>query len=161
MSFTAVWLWTLVRSLLLMTLALPWCGWLVRWIRSSPPRRRGWQLGLLTLPVLFPELLTGYAYSQMTRLLITGFWTRELWFDLLLLLPAAAVFTSAPTAAHGLAFGGLNPTEQVLGRAFATQVQVIIPLADKPALLGSIRAQFAGAGLRYWITPVIEAGEVT
>ncbi len=81
--------------------------------------------------------------------------------DLLLLLPAAAVFTSAPTAAHGLDFGKLNQTEQVLGRAFATQVQVIIPIADKPALLGSIQAQFAGAGLRYWITPVIEAGEIT
>ena len=35
MSFTAVWLWTLVRSLLLMTLALPWCGCLVRWIRLA------------------------------------------------------------------------------------------------------------------------------
>ena len=81
--------------------------------------------------------------------------------DLLLLLPAAAVFTSAPTAAHGLDFGKLNQTEQVLGRAFATQVQVIIPIADKPAMLGSIQAQFAGAGLRYWITPVIEAGEIT
>ena len=81
--------------------------------------------------------------------------------DLLLLLPAAAVFTSAPTAAHGLAFGELNQTEQVLGRAFATQVQVIIPVADKPALLGSIQAQFEGAGLRYWITPVVEEGEIT
>ena len=81
--------------------------------------------------------------------------------DLLLLLPAVAVFTSAPAAAHGLAFGDLNPTEQVLGRAFATQVQVIIQVADKPALLGSIQAQFAGAGLRYWITPVLEEGEIT
>lgn len=80
--------------------------------------------------------------------------------DLLLLLPAAAVFTSAPTAAHGLAFGNLNQTEQVLGRAFATQVQVVIPIADKINLLGSIQTQFAGAGLRYWISPVIEAGEI-
>lgn len=80
--------------------------------------------------------------------------------DLLLLSPNAAVFTSAPTAAHGLAFGNLNQTEQVLGRAFATQVQVIIPIADKLTLLGSIQTQFAGAGLRYWTTPVIEAGEI-
>lgn len=80
--------------------------------------------------------------------------------DLLLLSPNAAVFTSAPTAAHGLVFGELNQTEQVLGRAFATQIQVIIPSVGKPVLLGSIRAQFAGAGLRYWITPVIEAGEI-
>lgn len=81
--------------------------------------------------------------------------------DLLLLLPGTTVFTSAPTAAHGLAFGSLNQTEQVLGRAFATQVQVIVPSADKVALLASIQAQFAGAGLRYWMTAVTEAGEFT
>ncbi len=86
MTFTTVWLWTLLRSLVLVGIALPWCGWLVRWMRTSPTRSRGWQLGLLILPVLFPPLLTGYAYSQMTRLLITGWWTREIWFDLLLLL---------------------------------------------------------------------------
>lgn len=79
--------------------------------------------------------------------------------DLLLLLPGTNVFTSAPTAAHGLVFGSLNQTEQVLGRAFATQVQVIIPIAEKATLLASIHAQFAGVGLRYWITPVTEAGE--
>lgn len=80
--------------------------------------------------------------------------------DLLLLSPNAAVFTSAPTAAHGLAFGSLNQTEQVLGRAFATQVQVVIPATDKEALLGDIHRQFAGAGLRYWIMPVVEVGEI-
>ena len=80
--------------------------------------------------------------------------------DLLLLSPNVAVFTSAPTAAHGLAFSNLNQTEQVLGRAFATQVQVIIPIANKLDLLGSIQDQFAGAGLRYWTSPIIEAGEI-
>lgn len=80
--------------------------------------------------------------------------------DLLLLSPNAAVFTSTPTAAHGLAFGSLNQTEQVLGRAFATQVQVVIPDTDRQALLASLHQQFTGTGLRYWITPVIEAGEI-
>ena len=80
--------------------------------------------------------------------------------DLLLLSPNTAVFTNTPTAAHGLAFGSLNQTEQVLGRAFATQVQVVIRDIDKEALLGDIHEQFAGAGLRYWITPVSEAGEI-
>lgn len=80
--------------------------------------------------------------------------------DLLLLSPDTAVFTSTPTAAHGMAFGSLNQTEQVLGRAFATQVQVVIRDIDKEALLGDIHEQFAGAGLRYWITPVSEAGEI-
>lgn len=93
MSFTTVWLWTLFRSLLLIAIALPWCGWLVRWIRTSSPVLRVWQLALLALPFLYPELLTGYAYSQMTRLLITGWWTREVWFDLLLLLRVIPIGT--------------------------------------------------------------------
>lgn len=78
--------------------------------------------------------------------------------DLLLMSPNAEVFTSAPTAAHGLAFGPLSQTEQVLGRMLATQVQVVFSEEDKEALLKIIQQQFAGAGLRYWTTPVIESG---
>jgi len=80
--------------------------------------------------------------------------------DLLLMSPNVSVFTSAPTAAHGLAFNHLNQTEQVLGRGFATQVQVIIFSADKDALLDAIKSQLSGAGLRYWITPVLDAGVI-
>ena len=80
--------------------------------------------------------------------------------DLLLMLPDAPVFTSAPAAAHGLAFGRLSASEQVLGRALATQVQVLLAEADKEALLQAVQTQFAGAGLRYWLTPVTEAGAI-
>ncbi len=80
--------------------------------------------------------------------------------DLLLMSANASRFTSAPTAAHGLAFSALSQTEQVLGRSFATQVQVIIASADKVALLEAIQAQLAGAGVRYWLTPVVEAGDI-
>ncbi|MBI2286210.1 MAG: DUF3240 family protein [Nitrosomonadales bacterium] len=78
--------------------------------------------------------------------------------DLLLMSPNAEVFTSAPTAAHGLAFGRLSQTEQVLGRMLATQIQVLLSETDKEALLKIIQQQFAGVGLRYWLTPVIESG---
>ena len=80
--------------------------------------------------------------------------------DLLLMSPDAAVFTSAPTAAHGLAFGSLSATEQVLGRALATQVQILLAEEDKESVLSSIRQTFAGAGLRYWVSPISEKGEV-
>lgn len=80
--------------------------------------------------------------------------------DLLLLSPGTTVFTSTSTAAHGRVAGKLSPTEQVLGRAHATQVQVIVAAADKAALLDAIRRQFAGAGLRYWVTSVVEGGEI-
>ena len=80
--------------------------------------------------------------------------------DTLLMLSAALVFTSTPTAAHGLAMGGLSQAEQVMGRAEATQVQVILPCGDKDQLLDELRSQMAGAGLRYWLTPVVEAGDI-
>lgn len=80
--------------------------------------------------------------------------------DLLLLSTTPMVFTSTPTAAHGLAHEYLDQTEQVLGRARATKVQVIFAAADKAALLEALHREFAGAGLRYWVTPLIETGEI-
>ena len=78
--------------------------------------------------------------------------------DTLLLSPQAAVFTSTPTAAHGSAAGQLSPAEQVLGRAVATQVQVLLAAKDKEALLNTIQQQFAGTGMRYWLAPILEQG---
>jgi hypothetical protein len=47
-----------------------------------------------------------------------------------------------------------------MGRAHATEIKAIFAATDKAALLDAIRQQFAGAGLRYWVTTVIEAGEI-
>ncbi len=80
--------------------------------------------------------------------------------DLLLMSPEATVFTSAPVAAHGLAFGRLSASEQVLGRAQATQIQVLLDQTKKDAVLAAVQTQFAGAGLRYWLTPVSEEGAI-
>jgi hypothetical protein len=81
-------------------------------------------------------------------------------FDLLLMLPNTTVFTSTPMAAHGLVAWNLSQAEQVMGRAHATEIKAIFAATDKAALLDAIRQQFAGAGLRYWVTTVIEAGEI-
>jgi len=80
--------------------------------------------------------------------------------DLLLLTPGATVFISASVAAYGMTFGALSQTEQVLGRSHATQIQILCAAENKANLLEEIRRQFSGAGLRYWITPVAEAGEL-
>ena len=80
--------------------------------------------------------------------------------DTLLMLSQALVFTSTPTAAHGLAMANLSQAEQVMGRAEATEVQVVYPAVDKESLLDALRTQMAGAGLRYWLTPVIETGGI-
>lgn len=80
--------------------------------------------------------------------------------DLLLMLPSTAIFTSKPTAAHGVVVWDLSQTEQVMGRAHVTEIQVIFAAADKAMLLDTIRQKLAGAGLRYWVTTVVEAGEI-
>ncbi len=98
--------------------------------------------------------------SELCLTLICPPAVEEKLLDLLLLSPNATVFTSTATAAHGLAHEYLDQTEQVLGRARATEIQVIFAAADKAALLEAIRQQFAGAGLRYWVTTVVEAGEI-
>ena len=78
--------------------------------------------------------------------------------DMLLMSPEVALFTSTPTAAHGSSAGQLSSTEQVLGRAIATQVQVLFAAKDKEALLDTIQQQFAGTGMRYWLAPILEQG---
>lgn len=80
--------------------------------------------------------------------------------DLLLMRPDLAVFTSTRTAAHGFAYGALSATEQVLGRVLATQVQVLMARSQRDAVLEAVRQEFPGAGLRYWISSVMEAGEI-
>lgn len=74
--------------------------------------------------------------------------------------PNMTVFTSTATSAHGLAHAALGRTEQVLGRAHAAAIQAIFR-RTKNGAARSASQQFAGAGLRYWVTPVIEAGEIT
>lgn len=78
--------------------------------------------------------------------------------DMLLMAPEITVFTSTPTAAHGPVAGNLSPAEQVLGRAIATQVQVLLAVEDKDVLLNTIQQQFAGTGMRYWLAPILEQG---
>jgi hypothetical protein len=98
--------------------------------------------------------------SELCLTLICPPAVEEKMLDLLLLSPKVTFFTSTATAAHGMAHEGLDQTEQVLGRARATKIQVIFAAADKAALLDAIRQQFSGAGLRYWMTAVAETGEI-
>lgn len=81
--------------------------------------------------------------------------------DALLMMPEVAIFTSSAAAAHGLSHARLSATEQVLGLAVMTQVQVLVGEAQRAKVLADLRERFAGSGLQYWMTPIIEAGEFT
>jgi len=71
-----------------------------------------------------------------------------------------AFFTSNKTAIHGLAQQRLSQSEQVLGRAQATEIKIFLSDANQLPLLATIRQHFAGSGVHYWLTPVLEAGEI-
>lgn len=79
--------------------------------------------------------------------------------DTLLARAGAEAFTSTPTHSHGRAPGALSAHEQVMGRSRAVQVQVLLSRPDLEALREVLDAEFRGAGLRFWVTAVIEEGE--
>lgn len=79
--------------------------------------------------------------------------------DALLLMPEVSLFTSSAAAAHGLSHARLNASEQVLGLGVMSQVQVTLADAQRGPVLAALRLAFAGSGLRYWLTPIVEAGE--
>lgn len=81
--------------------------------------------------------------------------------DQLLRSPHDLTFTSQTCASHGgHSHDGLDASEQVLGRARAMLVQVLVPEALARQLLQDLEALFSGSGLRYWLTPVIEEGQL-
>lgn len=80
--------------------------------------------------------------------------------DTLLMTPEIAVFTSSRSSAHGLSHSQLNTSEQVLGLAVMTQIQALLTHPDRELVLAKLKRELAGIGLRYWLMPVMEAGEI-
>ena len=79
--------------------------------------------------------------------------------DTLLMSSEISLFTSTAAAAHGLAQDRLSATEQVLGLAKMTRIDALLPEEHKDKVIAMLRKVFQGAGLRYWFTSVIDAGE--
>jgi hypothetical protein len=68
------------------------------------------------------------------------------------------MFTSTPTFGHGIAHGAMNPDEQVLGRARALLIQIVLNPSAWQTLRALLTRDFAGTGVRYWVTSVSEEG---
>jgi hypothetical protein len=79
--------------------------------------------------------------------------------DYLLAADGAEVFTSAPIAAHGLSTSTLDPVEQVLGRARAVLIQLVVEQQHLMPLLDTLREQFPKTGLRFWTSQINLVGE--
>lgn len=80
--------------------------------------------------------------------------------DCLLTFETAQGFSSFPVNAHDHRNHGLSIAEQVSGRQRKIRFQMYIDKDDVPVFLTKIKAGFAGAGLHYWVVPVLEHGEI-
>jgi hypothetical protein len=98
--------------------------------------------------------------SELCLTLLCPSKLEEKLLDTLLVFPGITIITSTQTAAHGMSQERMSESEQVMGRSFVTQVQALLLIKDQMAMLSCLRQNFTGAGLRYWITPVLEVGEI-
>ncbi len=80
--------------------------------------------------------------------------------DWLLQFEAQAGFTSFPVNGHSSREEGLSLAEQVAGRKKQLRFQMHIPETELAPFIERLRRDFAGAGLHYWVSPVIESGHI-
>ncbi|GAB6140325.1 hypothetical protein JCM14076_10540 [Methylosoma difficile] len=78
--------------------------------------------------------------------------------DCLLQLESELGFSSFPVNVHHHQNRGLSIAEQVTGRQKRVRFQINVSAKDLPELVASIKADFAGSGIRYWVLPIVEHG---
>lgn len=67
-------------------------------------------------------------------------------------------FTSLPVSGHGSSERSMTLAEQVAGRSRRVLFLIKLPRDTTRALLDDLSSAFRGAGLHYWLLPVIEGG---
>lgn len=80
--------------------------------------------------------------------------------DMLLVESGTEVFTTAPSFTHGLHHALLDPLEKVLGRDHSVSIRLLMTQEQARELVQRLRERFPGSGVRYWISPVLEEGEI-
>ncbi len=80
--------------------------------------------------------------------------------DLLLVEAGTEVFTTTASFTHGLHHARLDALEKVLGRNHSLSVRLLLTDAQARELLQRLRERLPGSGIRYWITPVFEEGDI-
>ena len=82
----------------------------------------------------------------------------EVIVDCLLTFESEHGFSSFPVYAHDHRNEGLSLAEQVSGRQKRLRFQMYVEEEVLSALLARLREEFSGAGIRYWVMPVIDNG---
>ena len=82
----------------------------------------------------------------------------EVIVDCLLTFESEHGFSSFPVYSHDHRNEGLSLAEQVSGRQKRLRFQMYVEEDVLTALLARLREEFSGAGIRYWVMPVIDNG---
>ncbi len=82
----------------------------------------------------------------------------EVIVDCLLTFESEYGFSSFPVYAHDHRNEGLSLAEQVSGRQKRLRFQMYVDEQALSALLARLRQEFSGAGIRYWVLPVVDNG---
>ena len=69
-------------------------------------------------------------------------------------------FSSFPVNGHSSRHDGLTLAEQVSGRKKHIRFEMHLSESDSWELVHGLQRDFAGTGIHYWITPIIECGRV-
>ncbi len=80
--------------------------------------------------------------------------------DCLLMVESEHGFSSFPVSSHDHRKEGLSQAEQVTGRQRKVRIQMYVPEHELADLLAQLREEFSGAGINYWVLPVIENGVI-
>ncbi len=80
--------------------------------------------------------------------------------DCLLAIESADGFSSLPVSAHGSDHDKLSLAEQVAGRQKQIRFQMYVPEQQLSVLIEALKQNFSGAGIRYWVMPVLENGVI-
>jgi len=80
--------------------------------------------------------------------------------DCLLAIDAADGFSSLVVRAHGSEHKMLSLAEQVDGRKKQIRFQMYVPEQQLSILIDQLKSDFSGAGIHYWVMPVLESGQI-
>lgn len=98
--------------------------------------------------------------KQCLLIIVTPHALEESLVDWLLERDALSGFSSMRIDGHGSRHTELSLAEQVLGRQRKVMFQVHTECALIETLLAALRCDFTGAGLHYWVMPLVDAGRI-
>ncbi|MFZ4703857.1 MAG: DUF3240 family protein [Candidatus Methylumidiphilus sp.] len=106
------------------------------------------------------EMVEALAYQQVLITLTVPPSIEETVVDWLLQFDEHTGFTSQNANGHSSRVEGLNLAEQVAGRKKQVRFQMHLPADELPRFMESLKKDFDGAGLHYWVIPIILSGHV-